>query len=280
MNDFISSKKYLPISAFSKLSGISRKSLIYYDNIGILKPSLVKENGYRYYSYNQLDEVSIIMALKDLDIPLKEIRNYLKNVSPDNLLNLISAQKQKILEELNRLNQMNYIIEQRARNVPIISNIDCNKIFLKNCKEEIIFLGPTLQFDSNNIDTDYITFLDYCESKKLVYGYPLGIYANYHNMISDNISTYNYYYKVHENIELVEKTTKPSGLYVIGYDNSYLAEDMKAFHRLDKFMKKNNLRACGNLYIENISDEIITKSPDKYFSKISIQVEKSHSINS
>jgi len=43
---------------------------------------------------------------------------------------------------------------------------------------------------------------------------------------------------------------------------------------LDKFIKKNNLYACGNVYVENISDEIITKNPDKYFSKISAKVEK------
>ena len=147
MNDFINSKKCLSIGAFSKLSGISRKNLIYYDNIGILKPVFVKENGYRYYSYSQLEEVSIIFALKDLDIPLKEIKNYIENVSPDNLINLISAQKQKILEELNRLNQMNYIIEQRTNNVPVISTIDCNEMFLENCKEELLFLGPELQFD-------------------------------------------------------------------------------------------------------------------------------------
>ncbi|WP_406540833.1 MerR family transcriptional regulator [Clostridium ljungdahlii] len=129
MNDFISSKKYLTIGAFSKLSGINRKNLIYYDNVGILKPVFVKENGYRYYSYSQLDEVSIILALKDLDIPLKKIKNYMENVSPHNLINLITDQKQKILEELNRLNQMNYIIEQRTSNIPVISNISCDKIF-------------------------------------------------------------------------------------------------------------------------------------------------------
>ncbi|EET87346.1 transcriptional regulator, MerR family [Clostridium carboxidivorans P7] len=72
MNDFISSKKYLSIGAFSKLVGISRKNLIYYDEVGILKPAFVKENGYRYYSYSQIDEVSIILALKDLDVPLKK----------------------------------------------------------------------------------------------------------------------------------------------------------------------------------------------------------------
>lgn len=274
MNDFISSKKYLSIGAFSKLAGISRKNLIYYDEIGILKPAFVKENGYRYYFFNQLDEVSIILALKDLDVPLKEIRNYMENVSPDNLINLIAAQKEKILEELNRLNQMNYIIEQRSNNAPIISSINCSKILLEYCEEEVLFLGFQYLYEANNIEKDFVSFLDYCKSKKVLYGYPLGVYINYDSVISDNIRTYKYFYKVSQSLDLIEKTKKPTGLYVIAYDNSYLAEDMKIFDKVNKFIEKNHLKPCGNVYIENISDEIITKNPDKYLSKVSVQVEK------
>ncbi|AGY74927.1 MerR family transcriptional regulator [Clostridium autoethanogenum] len=273
MNDFISSKKCLTIGAFSKLSGINRKNLIYYDNVGILKPVFVKKNGYRYYSYSQLDEVSIILALKDLDIPLKKIKNYMENVSPHNLINLITDQKQKILEELNRLNQMNYIIEQRTSNIPVISNISCDKIFLENCKQELLFLGPEMKFDIDNFEEDFISFIDYSKSKKLVYGYPLGVYLNYDGAIEDSIKTYRYFYKVSQNVN-VEKIIKPAGLYVITYDNSYLAEDMKNFDKLNEFIENNHLNICGNVYIENMSDEIITKNPNKYYSKISVKVKK------
>lgn len=274
MKDFISSKKYLSISAFSKLSGIVRKNLIYYDDIGILKPVFVKENGYRYYSYDQLNEVTIIMALKDLDVPLKEIKNYMENVSPDNFIHLISAQKQKILEELNRLNQMNYIIEQRTKNIPIISNIDCEKITLENSDEEILFLSKDIKYDIDSFDEDFVDFLDYSKDKKFVYGYPLGVYVNYEEIANDNIKTYRYFYKISSDIDCAEKNIKPAGLYVIAYDNSYLAEDAKIFNKINKFIEENHLRACGNVYVENISDEIVTKNPDKYFSKISVKVEK------
>lgn len=274
MKDFISSKKYLSIGDFSKLSGIARKNLIYYDDIGILKPVFVKENGYRYYSYNQLDEVTIIMTLKDLGIPLKEIKNYMENVSPDNFIDLISTQKQKILEELNRLNQMNYIIEQRTNNIPVISNIDCDKILLENCNEEILFLGQEIKFHIDSFDEDFVNFLDYSKNKKLVYGYPLGVYVNYEEVINDNIKTYRYFYKISSDMDCVEKIIKPAGLYIIAYDNSYLAEDAKIFNKIDEFIEEKHLSVCGNVYVENISDEIITKNPDKYFSRISIQVEK------
>ncbi|WP_411682879.1 MerR family transcriptional regulator [Clostridium thailandense] len=274
MKDFINSKKYLSIGAFSKVSSIARKNLIYYDDIGILKPEFVKENGYRYYSYDQLNEVNVIMTLKDLGIPLKEIKNYMENVSPENFINLISDQKQKILEELNRLNQMNYIIEQRTKNIPVISNIDCDKIFLENCDEELLFFGTEIIFDNDSFDEDFVAFLDYSKDKKLVYGYPLGVCINYEEAAKDNVKTYRYFYKISPDIDYVEKIIKPKGLYIIAYDNSYLAEDTEIFDKIDKFIDEKQLRVCGKVYVENISDEIITKNPDKYYSKISIQVDK------
>ncbi|WP_301426247.1 MerR family DNA-binding transcriptional regulator [Carnobacterium sp.] len=42
-------KEYLTISQFSALSGISRKTLIYYDKIDLFSPKMVTDKGYRMY---------------------------------------------------------------------------------------------------------------------------------------------------------------------------------------------------------------------------------------
>ncbi|MDS0526306.1 MerR family transcriptional regulator [Clostridium sp. SHJSY1] len=276
MSSFINLKKYLSIGDFSKLSGISRKNLIYYDDIGLLKPALVKENGYRYYSYSQLDLVSIILFLKDLDVPLKDIKSYIENISHYNLIQLISHQRDKIFEELNRLNQMNYIIEQRTKNIAMMSNVNYNDVFLENCEEEALFLSPDFTFSTSDIDLeeDFGNFLDYCYSKKILYGYPVGVCGKYSDVLSGKPHLYNYFYKLSPNMKSIERTFKPSGLYVTTYDNSYLAEDFKVFQRIDDYIQKNNISVYGAVYIENISDEMITKSPNKYLSKISVQVTK------
>lgn len=71
-------KATLTISEFAKLSGVSRKTLIYYDKIGLFCPETVNpESGYRYYSYLQLDVISAIYALKEIGTPLKDINVYL-----------------------------------------------------------------------------------------------------------------------------------------------------------------------------------------------------------
>lgn len=46
---FYDTHKLFTIGQFAKLHEINKKTLMWYDEIGILKPAVIKENGYRYY---------------------------------------------------------------------------------------------------------------------------------------------------------------------------------------------------------------------------------------
>lgn len=62
------------ISVFSRLSKVSLKTLRYYDQIGLLKPRKVDhENGYRYYTADQLLEINRIFIYKELGFTLPQI---------------------------------------------------------------------------------------------------------------------------------------------------------------------------------------------------------------
>lgn len=69
----------LKISDFSKLSRISIRMLRYYDENDILKPVIVKENGYRYYDPKQLLEASHIQYLRYLGFNTVQIKYILNN---------------------------------------------------------------------------------------------------------------------------------------------------------------------------------------------------------
>src|SRR5579864_2328342 len=66
------------IGEFSNLSGVSAKTLRFYDEIGLLRPSSVdSRTGYRHYGPQQLKDLASIIALKNLGLPLAEVRNLL-----------------------------------------------------------------------------------------------------------------------------------------------------------------------------------------------------------
>ena len=65
----------LHIREFAKLAGVSVRTLHFYDEIGLLKPSSVDEqNGYRYYDEYSLTRLQEILFYRELVFPLKEIR--------------------------------------------------------------------------------------------------------------------------------------------------------------------------------------------------------------
>ncbi len=67
----------LSISETAKLMGISVRTLHYYDEIGLLKPSELSEAGYRYYDENALELLQQILFFRELEFPLKDIADIL-----------------------------------------------------------------------------------------------------------------------------------------------------------------------------------------------------------
>ena len=74
------------VKEIAELTGISARTLHYYDEIGLFHPSLIHpENGYRYYSYYQSAILETILLLRELDVPIDEIRAFMKNRSAANM---------------------------------------------------------------------------------------------------------------------------------------------------------------------------------------------------
>ena len=99
-------KHYFKTAEFAALCGVKKDTLLHYDHIGLLKPQWVGENGYRYYSARQLATYDLISALRRLDTPLAEIRDYLTRRSPEALLDLLREKEADLEAERKRLRRM------------------------------------------------------------------------------------------------------------------------------------------------------------------------------
>ena len=73
---------YMTTGEFARMMRVSKDTLFHYDKIGLLKPEIVKTNGYRYYSVYQADLLEAIFMLRDLGMPLKEIQEHLAQRHP------------------------------------------------------------------------------------------------------------------------------------------------------------------------------------------------------
>ena len=101
----------MQINDFAKLTGVSVRTLHYYDKIELLKPAFVDEqNGYRFYDENSLCRMQEILFYRELDFPLKSISEILS--SPN-------YNKQKAFAEQRRL-----LILKKERLERIIDTLD------------------------------------------------------------------------------------------------------------------------------------------------------------
>ncbi len=84
------------VNQLAKLAGISVRTLHYYDEIGLLKPSFAKANGYRCYGEKQLVKLQQILFFRELEFPLEKIKQIMQSPRFDSVAAL--ADQQKLLE--------------------------------------------------------------------------------------------------------------------------------------------------------------------------------------
>lgn len=95
------------IQDLSRLSGVTTRTLRWYDQIGLLKPSRVAESGYRYYGRAEVDRLQDILYYRALGVELARIKECLDDPSFDRLAALrnhlaaLEAERER-LEQLIR----------------------------------------------------------------------------------------------------------------------------------------------------------------------------------
>lgn len=89
------------VSEVARLSGVSVRALHHYDEIGLLKPAQIGENGYRYYGQDELLRLQQILFHRELGFPLEEIRQVLDAPGFDRLAAL-RQHRSRLMAEAKR----------------------------------------------------------------------------------------------------------------------------------------------------------------------------------
>lgn len=144
-------KDYFTIGEISKLFDINTKTLRYYDEIDLFKPSYVnKDNKYRYYTLDQFQYLETITYLKELGLSLDRIKYHLNNVDVEEVINSLEEQNNIINQKINELE----IIKQKINN-KILQIKDSTIIDLLGIIREVEFDDRYAIQLKNSIKTDY-----------------------------------------------------------------------------------------------------------------------------
>ena len=114
----------LPIGRFARLSGLSIGALRHYDELDLLRPADVDGfTGYRRYRRSQLDTARAIARLRDLEVPLDEIRLVLAADDPGDQRRRVAEHRSRIEARINRLTRVLHVLGQlSAGKEPLVSD--------------------------------------------------------------------------------------------------------------------------------------------------------------
>lgn len=93
------------VKQISRLAGVTPRTLHHYDAIGLLKPTRVGSNGYRYYGEESLLRLQQILFYRELDLPLEDIKNIMGRHDFD-VLGALKSHKEALNKQAARLQRL------------------------------------------------------------------------------------------------------------------------------------------------------------------------------
>jgi DNA-binding transcriptional MerR regulator len=123
------------VKRLADLAGVSVRTLHYYDQIGLLKPTKIAANGYRHYDDSALYRLQQILFYRELDLELLEIKEILD--SPDfDLLAALSSHRAMLQGKIKRLQNLIHTVDDTMQHIAGETNMSKKKLFAGFSEEE------------------------------------------------------------------------------------------------------------------------------------------------
>lgn len=276
-------KKQIPCiktGDFAKLCNTNKRTLFHYDEIGLFSPAYTDERGYRFYSESQCDVFFTISCLREIGMPLKEIKKYIDQRNPAALKQLLEEQYQKVRAEQERLKRIEQVIETklslvRLSELPEVSKDD-QTVRLEQTPEEYLVISPCLDTDDHDTIIHAICdHIGYCNHNHLNAGHPYGAMVSTESLMHEKWDTYAHFFtKVLKKPQGHPFHIKPAGTYAVTYlkGDYYHASD--AYRRLLSYIQEHHYKPGEFSYKEAVLDEIAVETEADYITKLSIWVDE------
>ncbi|MBQ7888274.1 MAG: MerR family transcriptional regulator [Erysipelotrichaceae bacterium] len=146
-------KNELTVNEFAKICNTTIRTINHYQDLGLIQPSKVLDNGYRIFTIHQVDQISSIMLYKDYGFSLKQIKEMMVRTDLNSQIHHLQIQKEIIENQKRMLLQKEERIHYTLAEVQKAS--EHSNIFLTNLEEQHI----TITLISTELDRHYINYL-------------------------------------------------------------------------------------------------------------------------
>ena len=281
---------------FAQACQTTKDTLRHYDEIGLLKPTAVNENGYKVYCASQIIDFLTIASLQEAGCSLEEIRNFQKQHDPAMTLRLFNSKKAEIEAKAREIERKRQLIESAIASLQTqeewqSEKSDCANSFRLVEEEESYFLSTKIPLQSSNPEELFLKIAEHEKSFKkeserskqsLPNLYKVGKDAFLNGSYESDFSLCSEISKNSANLDECEK--KQAGLHFQSMhrfsfnktDEPVFQEDNPLFALLSdtkELLRENGLEICGDLLIKEISTHA---SPESHEVQIMLDIPVEH----
>ena len=265
--------KLLTIGQFAAMHGINKKTLMWYDEIGLFRPAFINpDNGYRCYTYYQSPILETILLLRELDVSIREIQDFMKNRSAGSLKCLLEEKIAGLDAQITHLQAVRTTLCTYHRNMDTILSMDLSRISVIEKEEHCLV---TVDIDRNTSFEQEVELIT-AETEK----YRLGRLhkASYGSMISVaslQNGCFDEYCKLFIEIPFLPYQTglhiMPSGKYLKAFYKGGWDKIPGRYREILDYAREHKLTPHGFSYETGINENVIDRIED-YIVQIEIPV--------
>ncbi|MFA6809426.1 MAG: MerR family transcriptional regulator [Eubacteriales bacterium] len=264
-------KDYFTTGEFAKLCKVKKQTLFHYDDIKILKPEFIADNGYRYYSYKQLEEFTMISMLKNLGMSLNQIKDYVDKRSPENLILLLEKESVEVEKKIEELKWVKHYIETKLKITKAAMNVEYGCISTEECKGEYFvateYSGPENEKDIVEAITKH---MNYCHDIDLYSAYAIGGMVPVDDIKLKNEYRYSHFYTCLDEKGYCHTHIKPAGTYLVCCDPEGYKNVEKMAKNMLAYCKQRSWNVGKYFYEDAILDTLAGKDANNYSVKLSL----------
>ncbi len=268
------------IGELSKYQNISKQTLIFYDKIGLFRPAYVDpNNGYRYYSSQQIDYLDTILIMKKIGFSLTEIREHMQHYNIDS--SLIALRKQitaidRHIQELrlirsrllHRCTQMeNAKIYKEKENPVIIEKMDVQYILFHEVEQPYSLREISIATKKCFADSF---------QKGLPIFFQCGVVVPFRHIIEERFTEASFAFLPIEETNQVSNIKRlPAGECVSVYHVGNYLSIGRSYQKILDYCKFHSIQIVSDSYEFCINDYITTYDENEYITKIMFYIKTS-----
>ena len=260
------------IGQFAEIHGVTKKTLMWYDEMGLVKPAVIGENGYRYYSYHQSSTLETVLMLRELDVSLPEIRLFMERRSAANMERLLSDKKRELDEKIACLKRMKKTLESRHRDMLTLLNLDLSEIRIVRKDKAYLATIPLEREGPTASEVEQVYMVAKRHKLQRLHD---AVYGSMISVDSLRQKRYDRYDAIY--IELPQPGSKkglhiqPAGEYLRAFYKGPWDALPNRYEEIFSYADAQGLCLCGYAYETGINESVI-RDYDEYITQIDIPV--------